>query len=142
MQDKNKIGKCFAASVCSYDKNALIQKEVAERLTHLILPQMKADRVLEIGCGTGLFTERFTQKVKVQTLYINDLAPELCECAARRAAATKTYTLVGDGERIDLPDDLDLIVSASCLQWFDDLSDFFPRMQQKLNSTGQLVVAF
>lgn len=142
MQEKNKIGECFVASASFYDQYALVQKEVAKRLAQLISPQLRADRVLEIGCGTGVFTESLTQRLAVKNLYLNDLASHLCDCAAKRAAAQHVCKLVGDGESIELPGNLDLIVSSSSLQWFEDLESYFPHLHSKLNATGQLALAF
>ena len=49
------IAQSFGARAASYEEHADLQRTVAKRLARL-LPPLAAPRVLELGCGTGLFS--------------------------------------------------------------------------------------
>ena len=52
---ESRIIESFSKYVKSYDRNALLQKTMGERLA-VLLPNPLPSPVLEMGCGTGLFT--------------------------------------------------------------------------------------
>ena len=41
----------------NYDQNAVTQKKVAKKLLTFIDKSKKYDTILELGCGTGIFTK-------------------------------------------------------------------------------------
>ena len=56
--NKDLIKQRFCRKLDSYNENARIQKQMAEKLINNFLPKKtKYQKVLEIGCGTGLLTE-------------------------------------------------------------------------------------
>ena len=59
MTDKELVRKRFCGAAEHYDAEALVQKNMAERLALLVrelVPVERVRRVLEIGCGTGFLT--------------------------------------------------------------------------------------
>ena len=60
----------------TYDENAIVQKKVASHLIELI-KEIKNDRnsfesILEIGCGTGIFTRDFLNNYSPNRIILND----------------------------------------------------------------------
>lgn len=73
--DKDLVKKRFTRCLDSYNANAGVQQEMAEKLVNA-LTNAKGDQfhnILEIGCGTGLLTKIISDKLNFKTLYANDL---------------------------------------------------------------------
>ena len=65
--DKGLIRRRFARAASTYPEQANIQRQIAEKMTRLIrryLPASAHRSVLEVGCGTGLFTRSYLHDVK------------------------------------------------------------------------------
>lgn len=141
MIDKADVKCRFKRSVESYDDNAHVQRVIVERLYALLTHNLTytPQKVLEIGCGTGLFTRKLAQELRPECLFINDLVPEMCSRTARLFCIGSDKCLVGDIEEVPLKENFDLIISASTFQWFCRLSDTFNRLASKLES-GTLLV--
>jgi len=145
--DKNEVARRFRRSLATYDDNAVVQERIGARLVDLLgtCPELRFSRVLEVGCCTGLMTEKLCRRFPVETLYLNDLVAEFCERARQRtevAVAAVPRLLPGDIEATALPDDLDLIVSSSTLQWLRDYAGVFARFADALRAGGYLVFSF
>jgi len=56
-----KIGRNFSKYAPTYDTHAQLQKLMAEKLASF-LPNDTPEQILEIGCGTGLFTKYLLAK--------------------------------------------------------------------------------
>ncbi len=145
--NKEKVADSFAASYKTYDKHAVVQKELAERLLAMI-PQQRFPRVLEIGCGTGYLAEKLTERQIINELYLNDLSKELCTITQQRiekrvardcTLPANIHLLSGDIENISLPKELDLIFSSSTLQWIEDLEKLFCKIHKTLNKKGLFI---
>jgi 2-polyprenyl-3-methyl-5-hydroxy-6-metoxy-1,4-benzoquinol methylase len=71
-------------------------------------------RIVEVGCGTGLFTERLA-KLGVHVTAV-DLSPDLLDLARGRGIEPSLVTFVhGRFEEVDLPNDVDAVVGSSVL---------------------------
>lgn len=138
--DKNRVGRSFAASCATYEKCASVQCALADTLVERVAAHGKSwNRGLEIGCGTGYLSRKLVEKVAIQELYLNDLAPELCSCAADRIVPKRDlliHELTGDIEAIELPHTLDLVVSSSSLQWIEDMEALFAKIADALAVDG------
>lgn len=141
--DKNEVAQRFRRSLATYDENALIQKKVSERLVELLQSTAGVgfSRVLEVGCCTGVLTELLCSRFPVTTLFLNDLVPELCAAAGERARrySPTVETIAGDIEEVALPEDLDLIVSSSTLQWLSDYPAILRKFSAALADRSYLV---
>lgn len=99
-------------------------------------------QVLELGMGTGNLTQYLSQLPNLHTLYANDL------CASS-AASLHAFTgripnplfLGGDMETLAFPKALDAVVSASALQWVNDLPCLLHTLTSSLKPRGWLVFA-
>lgn len=141
--DRKKVSAHFKRSISTYDKDAVVQKEVSANLISLLenYSDIHFNRVLEIGCCTGSMTEELCQHRPVKQLWLNDLVDECTHATAERIASCveRTHLLPGDISTISLPDNLDLVISSSTFQWIEDLPGIFDRFAEVLNDTGALV---
>jgi malonyl-CoA O-methyltransferase len=141
--DKEKISRSFLRGKETYDQHARVQREVGRKLVGMLAeyPEIRYDRVLEIGCCTGAMTEMFLDRHAAGLLYLNDLVPDFHKTVQQRfAGRTESVIapLFGDIEELDLPPDLDLVLSSSTFQWLTDLSGFFVKIANSLADHGYL----
>lgn len=141
--DKDLIRKRFAKAASSYDTEACIQRDVAGKMAGLIdrfIPPEAHRNVLEIGCGTGIFTRLYTGRYHPEKLWLNDLCPEM-EFFHPVLEEENVSFLPGDAENIILPEGLTLITSCSAIQWFEDPGMFFRNCFGKLEPGGYMAVS-
>lgn len=108
-----------------YDENAIVQESVAENLISLINEDASYNNILELGCGTGIFTKKLIKKINYSNMDLNDIFD------------TKEYFnkeiyrkyLVGDMEKMEF-DSYSLITSSSCLQWAKDLKELLKKISK------------
>lgn len=108
-----------------YDENAIVQESVAENLISLIKEDASYNNILELGCGTGIFTKKLIKKINYSNMDLNDIFD------------TKEYFnkeiyrkyLVGDMEKMEF-DFYSLITSSSCLQWAKDLKELLKKISK------------
>ena len=136
----DRVQRSFSRSFSSYHDRASQQAKIAEHL----LQEMRASgtpqnfaSALEFGCGTGHLTHRINTAFEFAQFAVNDLSPE----AAKTARDVGAEFLCGDAEAVQWPDQPDLIVSASMIQWLNDPLEFLRRVAHALASGGWLAVS-
>lgn len=140
--DKQLIAERFARSRHSYDKEAKVQAEVARKMIGLIekcCPQ-SFRRIVEIGCGTGIYSQMLLARLRPDALLLNDLCPEMGKSVAGWLSPAVGF-VAGDAEKLEFPAGNDLITSCSTLQWFADVGGFFRRCHSLLQDRGVLAFA-
>lgn len=137
------IAHSFQASSSTYEKSATIQKEISRHLINLLknCDNIDYSRVLEIGCCTGVLTELLCTTGEINTLFVNDIVPGFCSSTAERVVKRVGHVqlLPGDIEELDLPRNLDLVISSSTFQWMNNLEDLFNKIHGSLTNKGYLV---
>lgn len=141
--NKDKIAHCFRQAMATYDLQATVQRQVSARLLELAgqIPAISYERVLEIGCCTGMLTQMLCQQQRVKTLFLNDLVPDFAAPVVARIPEDRMPRLqpvFGDIETIELPDRLSLVLSSATFQWLADLPGFLHRLAQGLREDGFL----
>jgi malonyl-CoA O-methyltransferase len=133
----------FGESAASYERNAGLQRAVADRLARL-LPELERPRVLELGCGTGLLSRHLVRRYPQGRFVLTDVAPAMiAECRrnlAARGAAHISYEVMDAGEAGGYAD-LDLIVSSMTLHWLADSAASLERLRLLLAPGGSLLYA-
>ncbi len=142
--DKEKIARCFLRGQKTYDQHATVQKKVSRKLIQLLgeYPEISYDRVLEIGCCTGSMTEELVRHHTIAKLFLNDLVPDFYKTVQERLPDEVTRIIepkFGDIEAVELPENLDLVISSSTFQWLVDIKTFFSNVSNALRANGYIV---
>lgn len=139
--DKNRVCRQFRRAAESYDGQAEVQHRTAERLLNLLAEQgeLQPQRVLEIGCCTGLLTRKFLGQVQgIKELVLNDLVPDFAQRITGLGNPPALSFLPGDIESMELPGSFDLIISSSTFHWLHDLESLLAKLAEHLNPGGML----
>lgn len=141
MIDISQVAKCFAQAQKSYNPHAIAQLQVAQHLDDLIqihTPIKKLHNVLEIGCGSGFFSQLMLKYAQLQQIYLNDLYVEVQQHFAQDP---RFQWYIGDIEQLDLPQSLDGVFSCSALQWIKDFEKLCRRIHSALCTGGYFCFA-
>ncbi len=137
------IQQAFSKAAQTYDKCASFQRKVGEKLFK-ITPIKAGMTVLDLGCGTGFFSEKLYEKNV--DLFCVDLSPSmLAQTQSRMQKLEHRHTgslhyLIGDAEHLPIANDsVDLIFSSLVLQWCQNLSDPLKEIKRVLKPSGVLV---
>lgn len=139
--DSRRVQANFSGQAHFYDRYALVQKRVVERLLLLLAQQATPQGlVLEVGTGTGALAQRLTECYPAVRPIVSDLAHGMTCQAARRLP----QALAMDGDAQDLPlidGCCDLVLSTSVYQWVNDLPRAFGESARVLRSGGLFAFA-
>ncbi|MEA3505082.1 MAG: malonyl-ACP O-methyltransferase BioC [Bacteroidota bacterium] len=141
MVDKIKVENCFRKSIDTYNANATVQEKICSNLMELLYCP-KHDKVLEIGCGTGFLTQAFLQKYSPKKYIANDLVADSKISVKKifeRMPNIDFSFVSGDAEKVEFESSNDLIISASTVQWFDNLPRFLQKAYNLLSPGGVLI---
>jgi malonyl-CoA O-methyltransferase len=137
------VAQSFGARAASYEQHADLQRGIAGRLA-LLLPSLAAPRVLELGCGTGLFSRHLLARYPDGTFLFTDLAPSMVEqCRLNLAdAGGKRVTFdTMDAARPTADGPFDLIAMSMTLHWLADPVATLAMLRKRLAPNGVLVFA-
>ena len=152
------IRRHFDRAAQAYDEAAVLQRAVATHLDErLELVTLRPQRILDVGAGTGLLTEKLLQRYPEARLYALDLAESMLRHARRKLAQSPAWLpdglagrlglrhcpvhcIVGDAYQLPFSDGaFDLIVSNLMLQWCDDLDAVLKELRRVLRPEGLLM---
>jgi malonyl-CoA O-methyltransferase len=138
----------FGAAAARYERHAGVQRMVADRLAARIarLSLPARPRILEIGCGTGVFTRRLAACFPQADWTITDLSPAMLAQARQNVQlGEKAHFEVMDGEHPEIKlrnaEGFDLICSSMAMQWFRDPGKGLARLAELLAPSGCLAMA-
>lgn len=126
MVDKELIKKRFSKSLETYEQNAVIQNQMANLLLQKLI-EIKGknyEKIFEIGCGKGLLTKKIQKELSCKELFLNDMIKSI----------SYSNFILGDCENINLPQNLDLVISNATLQWVENLPALLDKINLSLNS--------
>ena len=140
----------FGAMVADYD--SLIRRcvprydEMIERLGAYLPP--RADRILELGCGTGNLTLALARRYPDAALTLVDASPEMAALTHQRLAQASPAHAARLATRVERFEDLgtprasfDLVTSCIALHHVEDKARLFARVHETLAPGGSLVFA-
>lgn len=140
--EKQLIAERFARARRTYDHEARVQHQAATRMLHLLSRYLddtaRKGTMLEVGCGTGIYSRLLYESFHPQTLWLNDLCPEMEQSLHDLLAHSDVHFLPGDAETLPVPLQTCVITSCSTLQWFTSPGRFFARCHEALPTGGLL----
>jgi malonyl-CoA O-methyltransferase len=144
---KNLIKKNFSINSSTYDDYALAQKQGALILKQELLKDKITDKniekIIEIGCGTGLLSVYLEELFKNSDIYFTDISPEMVlKCQKKIKNKKNKYFFALNGEDYKKENYFDLIVSSFTLQWFKDYEKALKNYYSSLKKGGFLYLAF
>lgn len=126
--DMKKRRSGFERAANSYDKAAVLQREIARRLTSR-LDYVKLDPrvVLDLGCGTGYISAELMQRYAKTQVVATDIALNMLYKTAEKGGWFRKPNIVcSEAEHLPFRDaSFELVISNLMLQWCDDLLGVF-----------------
>ena len=119
----------FGKNFSTYDENAIIQKKVAKNLTNFISKKFnnqKFDKVIELGCGTGIFTREFLKKFEINEIDLND-----CFNTRDYFKEINYKNFICDDMNEAIIKNYDIVISSSSFQWIEDLEKLIESISKK-----------
>ncbi len=122
-----KVSSEFSKYASHYDSYNSIQQKVADKLLSFV--RTKPKNILDLGCGSGALAKKITWKY--DKLMAVDFAPGMLELHPK---AKNIECIYGNFNDTNLFESLkeynfDYILSASALQWADDLEKTFQQIR-------------
>ena len=141
--NKKRVELSFQRSLDTYNENAKVQEIICSKLLNAVQEHCgnTFDQILEIGAGTGLLTEKIINQFVFKHICLNDLVndaqtPLLRVCNTRKDIGIQFQ--MGDAEKLQFSPHNNLIISASTVQWFENLPLFFENAKNNLDTNGIL----
>ncbi len=137
--DKRQIRQSFANASHSYDAMASLQRQVGrELIVKLALPD--DGLVVDVGCGTGFFTQQLRDRALLKNVLALDIAMPMLLKARQRLSDNAVPLLCADAEQLPFASHcLDGLVSNLALQWCLDLDSMFTEVRRVLRANGQFI---
>lgn len=143
--DKALVRRRFCRSLQTYDEHASVQREAAQRLSTLLADVVGAGadlgRVLELGCGTGVFTRELLERFSMQRWTGNDIVCAFSSLAdeVRAAGVAEADFVHADMEACEFASAWDIVAANASFQWLRDPVNFAAGLLQVLAPGGLLV---
>ena len=137
LPDKRQVAASFSRAAASYDSVAALQRAVADALLARLSVDLRPQRWLDLGCGTGYCTRALAQRFAGSEGVAIDLAEGMLRHAQPLAGAQ--HFVAGDAERLPLRSaSCDLLYSSLALQWCGDFAAVLHEAQRVLRPGGVL----
>ena len=135
---RKQVMENFSRAAVGYDAYAQFQHgETARVLDAALMLLPEKARVLDIGCGTGYFTQIAAQARPDWDMLGVDLAFGMCAASAKLHKAIQA-----DAVALPLADaSVDAVVSSLCLQWVEKLDVAFAEITRVLKPGGRAIIA-
>ncbi len=103
-----------------------------------------ADRVLDMGCGTGLIAEYLSDCTGAHITGLDYIAAAICTAQERTVAKSDRLAfVVGDINRLELRDAaFDIILSIDTMYFSDDYTATIRALKQALRPGGQMAILY
>jgi len=142
--DKVSVKKSFNRAAKSYNRAAILQEEVLQRLLQrLQYIRHQPKFVLDIGCGTGKAITGLRKQYSGSHLFCMDLAYSMLSESRKTFRLFQKKRLINaDMERMPFADNsFDLLFSCLALQWANDLPATFKDLARIGREQGLLMFA-
>ncbi|MDH5927105.1 malonyl-ACP O-methyltransferase BioC [Vibrio lentus] len=137
-QDKSAIAEAFGKAAATYDKHAEFQRDVGHRLLDKLPSDLSGLKVLDLGCGTGYFSEQLVKRGAA--VVCADLSNGMLDEAKQRCGVSVSSYQQADAELLPFEDGhFDIVFSSLALQWCDDLSSPLREMKRVTAVSGRVI---
>lgn len=127
------IRRSFDSSCSTYDSSCDIQRMVAAHLSEMTSGGHR--KIIEIGTGTGIFTDFIADKYPESNVTCLDISLPLIQGAAEKHPSFGY--ICADAEHLPLKSGFDLLVSSSTFQWFERPQESIHAMLGLLKKGGE-----
>lgn len=130
-----RVAHAFSRAAPHYDALATAQRQIGQRLWDALPPV--ARHVLDIGCGTGYWTQRLAKRYPCAQITGLDLAPGMLEQARKRYGDSIEWQ---HGDAAAQPFDecfFDLVFSNLAVQWCSEIGAVMDELYRILTPSGQ-----
>jgi malonyl-CoA O-methyltransferase len=142
MNFKAEICNSFNNKASGYEKAAKIQNEIGMRMfDRLDYLAIKPQYILDLGCGTGIFSALLKKKYpKAQVLGL-DLAFSMLEQSQKKLTLWRKWQLVNaDMTKLPFASGIfDLIFANQVIHWSESLSPIFSELNRVMKVNGCLM---
>lgn len=130
---KNQFEKSFS----TYSENAIVQQIMAKKLVEKLSNiRTEFSTILELGCGTGLLTNKAAHRLSYERYFANDLVEKSKNYVAQIIPNVVFYS--GNALKIKPSKKPDLIISNAMFQWFKNLEKITEHCKNLLEKDGIL----
>lgn len=136
--NKDTIKTNFSKRAATYDEHAVVQRECAYKLIEF-LPDKAVSRVLELGCGTGVYTGLLREKYPQAEIVAIDISQKMLETAEKRLEGKNITLINADAETYEVIGEFDLVTSNASFQWLSGLDGVLGRISKRARPGGHLV---
>ena len=130
----------FSSIAGDYDRHATVQAQAARNLLDFN-PTLEPCRILEPGCGTGLYTALLANRYPNAAITAVDVSHEMLEVARQKLEEDRISFASGDAEA-QPENTYDLITSNATFQWFTDLASTIKQYRNALRPGGALTFSY
>ena len=80
--NKTIIAERFSKAISTYPREANVQRQIANKMIRLLQKHIPSPcpKVIEFGCGTGIYSRMLLRTLRPEELLLNDLCPEMRYC--------------------------------------------------------------
>jgi malonyl-CoA O-methyltransferase len=147
MLNKKLVRQHFDRHAFEYDRYAVVQGEMSDQLMDMLeqhFPQKQVNHILEIGCGTGILTEKLHHKWSSAQITAVDISQAMIEQTKLKLgeASTNICFITADAEEWavtnGMKEPFDLIISNAAFQWFQHPSHTIKSLLTKLQPSNAI----
>ena len=75
--NKTIIAERFSKAISTYPREANVQRQIADKMIRLLQKHIPSPcpKVIEFGCGTGIYSRMLLRTLRPEELLLNDLFP-------------------------------------------------------------------
>lgn len=129
----------FNRKAKEYDEYATVQKVLLLEMEELLSQTQTPESILELGAGTGLLTRRLCQTFPLSHVIATDHAEKMIQEGAKRTPQATWKNIDAWGVE-HTP--VDLLISASLLQWAPAPQAYFSQWHSLLTKEGRMIHGF
>ena len=131
------LAEAYSAAVETKPHNALYERPA----TLSLLPDVRGKRVLDAGCGPGIYAEILLDRGA--SVFGIDASPNMIELARSRVGDRAEFRIADLREPFDFLDDgsFDLVISPLVIDYVEDWNSLFREYYRVLRSGGHFVLS-